>query len=529
MRRPLLLLVVLASCACHRTRAPAAGPGAIVRVAVPGRPASEAEGAAMAIEHACGRVEHLARLRSASADGAATVWLELDPKQDGDAAIAAAQACVRDARATLPVEASAPSVARAPGPVVGRWVWSGAVPRVAIAELLEKAHESLAQIAGVASVASCGGVRRRLLVDVDAKKLAAFGLTVADLVTAIASSSHASGGAQPGATGPVAVLREIVVDPKGPVPVRLRDLAVVEDGAEDEACVAFDGTSAVAETVVRAGVGADASSVAKSVTAKMTELTQAFPPSIAVRPFVAARVLTVDPAPGIDPRAARQIAEAARPVANGAMIFELGATDPLDASRAGRVLLAAGDDATAEHALQALRALPLVRSAGEPNAAMVLASTDRAKLDVAARDLETRLGRQVVDRVGTSEMGDPEARIDEAMARRLGVPLTDVRTVLAANLGVPAGTWSSGAGAVPIIVRAKSSLEERFVRGTAGFVPVSAMVVMTTEPHPVPALHDGQLPAVELRVEASDPGRLLSLWTAPAGVSLRVDPLAPAR
>ncbi|HEY6460622.1 MAG TPA: efflux RND transporter permease subunit, partial [Polyangiaceae bacterium] len=99
MRRPLLLFVVLVACACHRTRAPAAGPGAIVRVAVPGRSASEVEGAATAIERACARVEHLTKLRSASEDGAATVWLELDPKQDADAAIAAALACVRDARA----------------------------------------------------------------------------------------------------------------------------------------------------------------------------------------------------------------------------------------------------------------------------------------------------------------------------------------------------------------------------------------------------------------------------------------------
>lgn len=501
-----------------------------MRIALPGRPASEAESAATAIEHACARVEHLTKLRSASEDGAATVWLELEPNEDADAALRGAQACVRDARATLPLEAGTPWVARAPGPVVARWVWSGAVPRVELGELLEEAHESLAQIAGVASVGECGKARRRILVDADARKLAAFGLTVPDLVAAVTSSSRAAGGAPPpGASGPVDALEEIPVDAKGPVPVRLRDVATVQDGAEDDACTAFDGTTFVAETVVRARMDADAASVAKALTAKMAELGRALPATIAVRPFAAARVLTVDPTLGMDPREARQIAEVARPVAGGAMVLEFGATDPREPAHGARLLLAAGDDATAEHVLQALRALPLVRSAGEPNAAMILASPDRSKLDAAARELATRLGPQVVERVGMNELGEPEARIDEAMAKRLGVPVEDVRTVLAANRGVPAGTWSSGAISVPLAVRAKSSLEDRFVRGTAGFVPVSAMVVMTTEPRPVTALHDGQFPAVELRVEARDPGTLRSLWAPPAGVSLRVDPIAPAR
>jgi multidrug efflux pump subunit AcrB len=526
MRAPLSLLSLAVALpalgACRRSQ-PAAGPTLEVRVDVPGATAVDVEASTtVPIERACAAVGQVAHVRSASEAGRSSVSVQLANGADVDAALASLRSELQRALPQLPSSATPPLVTRGRGAFVGRYViTSDVLPLAQLHEAVRAAWlRRLEATAGVGAVVTCGEAVRRVTVSVDSMALAGTGLTLGDVVAAIAPLAPLSP-----LPPPAEALAPIVVATVHGAPIRLRDVARVLDDASMGRCRAFGDTGALLEASVYAQPSADVREVqaalAKSLPAARVEL----PPAVDVRTLGAGHVLDVDLDPAVSfAGALTALRDAVRTAAGGApFVVEIDADPQAGPARetsptAARVVLDTSDDAAVQRVAQALATVSVVRGAGEPNATVEIVGPDRAALATAAGDLVARLGERGVPviRRGSADRPVTVFRIDRATTTRLGVSLQDASSALEILRG---GKLVSG-----VLVRVDGTLDKVYVRAGAGAVPLSAFVTSAVEPAPATLLREDQLPAVGVRVHATDLASLQHVFQPPPGIALRVVP-----
>jgi HAE1 family hydrophobic/amphiphilic exporter-1 len=145
------------------------------------------------------------------------------------------------------------------------------------------------QIPGVAVVNIRGGTKREISVDLDAAKLASFGLSTGQVAQALGAENmnvpagrFERGGSEAslrveGEVRSVAELGEVIVGDAGGAPVRLRDVGVVTDGsAERRTLVRVAGQEALALDIVKQG-GGNTMAVAEGVKEVLPGLRGALP------------------------------------------------------------------------------------------------------------------------------------------------------------------------------------------------------------------------------------------------------------
>ncbi|ARS26957.1 efflux RND transporter permease subunit [Sphingomonas sp. KC8] len=156
----------------------------------------------------------------------------------------------------------------------------------------------LKSLPGVAEVASIGGMVKQYQVVLDPVRLAAFGITHAQVVEAIGRANQEAGGSvlemaeaeyMVRASGYLKTLDDFRAIPlrtaAGGVPVTLGDVATVQIGPEMRRGIAdLDGDGEVAAGVVILRQGADARGTIEAVTAKLEELKKSLPAGVAVVP-----------------------------------------------------------------------------------------------------------------------------------------------------------------------------------------------------------------------------------------------------
>ncbi|HVU17836.1 MAG TPA: CusA/CzcA family heavy metal efflux RND transporter [Candidatus Didemnitutus sp.] len=155
----------------------------------------------------------------------------------------------------------------------------------------------LAEIPGVAEVASIGGFVREWQVEVSALKLQAYGVTLGEVMDAVAQSSLNVGGKSLEENGAEFVVRglglihsaadlEIIpVHLRGGVPVYLRDVARVHVGGDfRRGALDVNGHEVVGGTVVMRS-GENAWRVIQDVKARIAGMRQGLPPGVTVEPF----------------------------------------------------------------------------------------------------------------------------------------------------------------------------------------------------------------------------------------------------
>ena len=149
---------------------------------------------------------------------------------------------------------------------------------------------------GVTEVNTIGGFERQIHITPDPAKLVALGFTLHDVVTAIAANNQNVGagyiernGQQflvrvPGQVADLDAIREIVLDRREGVPIRIRDVAVVGEGPELRTGAATqNGREVVIGTVVML-VGANSREVSRASAAKLETANASLPEGVTARP-----------------------------------------------------------------------------------------------------------------------------------------------------------------------------------------------------------------------------------------------------
>src|SRR5271166_6426629 len=147
----------------------------------------------------------------------------------------------------------------------------------------------LETIPGVGQVQMMGYIDRNVRVWVDAGKLVATGVTVTDVISALQKQHISVPGGEldngklafdvrfVGEAADLATLRRIVVRSGGINPVRLSDVALVQDGFQDITTLARSNGETVQAMGILKQPGSNAVAVANNVRASMASLQKSLP------------------------------------------------------------------------------------------------------------------------------------------------------------------------------------------------------------------------------------------------------------
>ncbi len=244
------------------------------------------------LEDACSTVEGVQQMSSTARQGGANLTLEFAIGRNIDAALQDVQTKVSEAARHLPREIDPPTISKTnpeDQPIV-RLALSGDRPPIFLADYVRNViRPQLQMIEGIGEIHVFGFRDRNVRVWYDASRLEAHRLTVLDVNQAIAREhQEVPAGRLEGREREMNVraqgeaidleaFRGLVVAWAGGTPVRLRDVAVVEDGLEDRRRL----NRAMGETSIGFGItkmrGANAVQVGRDVKAKMVAMRAQLP------------------------------------------------------------------------------------------------------------------------------------------------------------------------------------------------------------------------------------------------------------
>jgi multidrug efflux pump len=244
------------------------------------------------LEDAVTSIEGVKQISSTSRQGAADITIEFELSRNIDAALQDVQTKVAQAARRLPREMDPPIITK-DNPEDQPIMWltlSGNRPPNYIADYIRNVLKPQFQtIEGVGELRLGGYRERSIRVWFDAARMEAQGLTTQDVIQAI-QREHLEVPAgrietperemnvrAEGEAIDLESFRDLVVVDKGGTPLRLRDVAVVEDGLEDRRRVARANGQPSVGFGVKKLRGANAVQVGQAVKAKMMELRKDLP------------------------------------------------------------------------------------------------------------------------------------------------------------------------------------------------------------------------------------------------------------
>jgi multidrug efflux pump len=200
------------------------------------------------LEESLTLVEGVRTISSSSRQGSADITIELDLARNVDLALQDVQSKVSEAQRRLPLDIQAPTI-RKSNPEDNPIMWVGlsgaASPQLISDTARYVVKEKLQTIEGVGEVMMGGFLERNVRVWVDATKLEALGVTVTDITAALQRQHVELPAGRLEADGrevnvrvlgealDLETLRGLIVRQVDGAPVRLRDVALIEDGFED--------------------------------------------------------------------------------------------------------------------------------------------------------------------------------------------------------------------------------------------------------------------------------------------------------
>ncbi|HYC49985.1 MAG TPA: efflux RND transporter permease subunit [Gemmatimonadaceae bacterium] len=245
------------------------------------------------LEEAFNPVAGVDRITSISLEGISSVIVEFDLGNDVDVASQDIRAKIEAVRRELPQDIESPVVQKfdpAAQPILSLALASenqGIDRLTVLAD--ETIRRRLESAGGVGEVRIAGGLEREIRVNLLPNRLQALGVTVPDVMSALGSQNMEvpAGRVESGATeqlvrvtGRITDARQfadVIVATRGGQPVRLRDVANVETGTEEERSVALvDGRRAVSLDILKVS-GANTVDVADAVLAEVAKIQQTLP------------------------------------------------------------------------------------------------------------------------------------------------------------------------------------------------------------------------------------------------------------
>ncbi|MBU1437526.1 MAG: efflux RND transporter permease subunit, partial [Gammaproteobacteria bacterium] len=251
------------------------------------------------LERRLGQIPGLKQMSSASSNGASVVTLQFALVVDMGVAEQEVQAAINTAGSLLPNDLPAPPIYRkvnpADAPILTLAVTSETLPLPQVYDLVDtRMAQKLAQVSGVGMVSLAGGQRPAIRVKANPAALASLGLSMEQLRSAITSANTN----QPKGSfdGPfrstmldandqirsTEEYEDLIIAWRGDAPVRMRDVATVEQGAEDRFLAAWANQQAAVLVNIQRQPGANVIEVADRVQQLMPQLTATMPAAVHV-------------------------------------------------------------------------------------------------------------------------------------------------------------------------------------------------------------------------------------------------------
>ncbi len=202
------------------------------------------------LERQFGQIQSLAAMSSTSSFGLSRITLQFNLDRDIDAAAQDVQAAINSAGSTLPKNLPYPptysKVNPADTPVITLALTSDTQSLRSLSDLADTLlAQRLASISGVGHVSIEGGIKPAVRVEADVSRLASYGLSMADLSTAISSANVS--GPKGSLDGPkqsytiaandqvdqAKVYEDVIIAYRNDAPVRIKDVAKVSEGIEN--------------------------------------------------------------------------------------------------------------------------------------------------------------------------------------------------------------------------------------------------------------------------------------------------------
>jgi multidrug efflux pump len=252
------------------------------------------------LERQFGQMPGLKQMSSSSSAGASVITLQFELSLPLDVAEQQVQAGINAATTALPADLPVPpiysKVNPADAPVLTIGVSSRTIPLPRVRDLVEtRVAQKIAQLPGVGLVSITGGQRPAIRVRADPRALAAAGLGIEDVRSAIASAN--SNQAKGSFDGPsraatidandqirsVAGFRDLVVAYRDGAPLRLSDIAEISEGAENERLAAWAGEEPAIVLNIQRQPGSNVIQVVDRVHALLPTLRASLPGAVEVK------------------------------------------------------------------------------------------------------------------------------------------------------------------------------------------------------------------------------------------------------
>ncbi|MES2523963.1 MAG: efflux RND transporter permease subunit [Gemmatimonadota bacterium] len=240
------------------------------------------------MEQAFNPIEGVDRITSQSLEGVSLVTVEFDLNRNSDVASQDIRSKIEGIRRDLPVAIDPPIVQKfdpAAQPIISLALSSETTPLPRLTSLAdEDIRRALETVRGVGEVRLAGGLEREIRVFLQPDRMRALGVSVAEINGALQSQNLESpaGRLERGATETLVRVTGRITDPtqfndiivanRAGAPIRLRDVATVEEGTQEERSLALvNGKRAVSLDILKIS-GANTVEVADGVNAAIAEI-----------------------------------------------------------------------------------------------------------------------------------------------------------------------------------------------------------------------------------------------------------------
>jgi len=249
------------------------------------------------LERQFGQMPGLKQMSSASSGGASVITLQFGLETSLDIAEQEVQAAINAASNLLPDDLPAPpiyaKVNPADAPIITLAITSTTMPLPQVADLVDnRLARKISQLPGVGLVSLGGGQRPAVRIEANMHALAAYGLTLEDMRTAIAAANvNTAKGTFDGPSRSYTInandqlksadeYRTLVIAYRNNAPIRLSDVAAVTDGAENTYLAAWKDREPAIIVNVQRQPGANVIQVVDNIKALLPELKASLPGSL---------------------------------------------------------------------------------------------------------------------------------------------------------------------------------------------------------------------------------------------------------
>src|SRR6266536_838266 len=246
------------------------------------------------LERQFGQIPSLATMTSSSSYGISQVTLQFDLNRDIDAASQDVQAAINAAASALPRNLPYPpiysKVNPADTPIVTLALHSDTVALRNLSDLADTLlAQRLSEISGVGNVATQGGIKPAVRIQVDLARLAAYGMALEDIRQAIVNANVAGPkGAFDGAFQSYTIAandqlaaaeayRTLVIAYRNSAPIMLRDVADIVDGLENAKVSGWHNGVQAVIIDIRRQPGANVVQTVKNIQAELPRLRRILP------------------------------------------------------------------------------------------------------------------------------------------------------------------------------------------------------------------------------------------------------------